>query len=128
MSECWTFNEWKLAFKEQIFWLVTDNYWLDFNGFNWLLARRHNCWNFNNDLHRLMPASNKVSIRFLLQHYAQGFSILVIFWNSWVNWGNEAESWSSFFIELLNNVGLGMMNDQGKTLLKSRIADDSSTK
>ena len=27
------------------------------------------------------------------------------------------------FIELLNNVGFGMMNDQDETLLKSRIAD-----
>ena len=31
------------------------------------------------------------------------------------------------FIELLNNVGLATMNDQDKTLLKSRIADDAKT-
>ena len=29
------------------------------------------------------------------------------------------------FIELLNNVGHATMNDQDKTLLKSRIADDA---
>ena len=46
--------------------------------------------------------------------------------NGWVNWGNEAEI-DQAFIELLNNVGVATMNDQGKTLLKSRIADDAST-
>ena len=77
-------------------------------------------------VYRLMPASRKVSIRLLSQQYAQCFSLLVIVSNGWVNWGNEAEI-DQAFIELLNNVGLATMNDQGKTLLKSRIADDAST-